>query len=150
MSDYVPPFADIKFVLDHITPIDELTKLDAYQQVDADSVEGVLEEFGRLMAEVWGPTNAIEIEGDFVDNLLLVGPGAGGKPTASSVASDIADKGIMLTGGGALLRGLDAEIRDHTGLPVTVADDPLSCVAIGCGRVLEHPRWMKGVLDSAL
>jgi homoserine dehydrogenase len=43
------------------------------------------------IAEVWGPTNAIEIEGDFVDNLLLVGPGAGGKPTASSVASDIAD-----------------------------------------------------------
>jgi len=49
-----------------------------------------------------------------------------------------------------LLRGLDVEIRDHTGLPVSVADDPLSCVAIGCGRVLEHPRWMKGVLDSAL
>ncbi len=37
----------------------------------------------------------------------------------------------MLTGGGALLRGLDAEIRDHTGLPVTVADDLLSCVALG-------------------
>ena len=70
--------------------------------------------------------------------------------TAPELAADIADKGIMLTGGGALLRGLDVEIRDHTGLPVSVADDPLSCVAIGCGRVLEHPRWMKGVLDSAL
>ncbi len=69
--------------------------------------------------------------------------------TPPELAADIADKGIMLTGGGALLRGLDAEIRDHTGLPVSVADDPLSCVAIGCGRVLEHPRWMKGV-DSAL
>ena len=56
----------------------------------------------------------------------------------------------MLTGGGALLRGLDTEIRDHTGLPVSVADDPLSCVAVGCGRVLEHPRWMKGVLDATL
>ena len=56
----------------------------------------------------------------------------------------------MLTGGGALLRGLDNEIRDQTGLPVSVADDPLSCVAIGCGRVLEHPRWMKGVLDASL
>ena len=67
--------------------------------------------------------------------------------TPPELAADIADKGIMLTGGGALLRGLDAEIRDHTGLPVTVADDPLSCVAIGCGRVLEHPRWMKGVLE---
>ena len=70
--------------------------------------------------------------------------------TPPELAADIADKGIMLTGGGALLRGLDAEIRDHTGLPVSVADDPLSCVAIGCGRVLEHPRWMKGVLESSL
>jgi actin-like ATPase involved in cell morphogenesis len=52
--------------------------------------------------------------------------------------------------GGPRLRGLDAEIRDHTGLPVTVADDPLSCVALGCGKVLEHPKWMKGVLESTL
>ena len=70
--------------------------------------------------------------------------------TPPELACDIADKGIMVTGGGALLRGLDAEIRDHTGLPVTVADDPLSCVALGCGKVLEHPKWMKGVLESTL
>ncbi len=70
--------------------------------------------------------------------------------TPPELAADIADKGIMLTGGGALLRGLDAEIRDHTGLPVTVADDPLSCVVNGCGKVLEHPKWMKGVLDSSM
>eukprot|EP01031_Cornospumella_fuschlensis_P018346 gene18346-22457_t len=70
--------------------------------------------------------------------------------TPPELASDIADKGIMLTGGGALLRGLDAEIRDHTGLPVTVADHPLSCVALGCGKVLEHPKWMKRVLESTL
>ena len=68
--------------------------------------------------------------------------------TPPELASDIADKGIMLTGGGALLRGLDVEIRDHTGLPVTVADDPLSCVALGCGKVLEHPAWMKSVMDN--
>jgi len=65
--------------------------------------------------------------------------------TPPELAADIADKGIMLTGGGALLRGLDLEIRDHTGLPVTVADDPLSCVALGCGKVLEHPKWMKSL-----
>jgi rod shape-determining protein MreB len=70
--------------------------------------------------------------------------------TPPELASDIADKGIMLTGGGALLRGLDTWISDATGLPVTVADDPLSCVALGCGRVLEHPKWMKGVLDASL
>jgi rod shape-determining protein MreB len=70
--------------------------------------------------------------------------------TPPELASDIADKGIMLTGGGALLRGMDTWISDSTGLPVTVADDPLSCVALGCGRVLEHPKWMKGVLDASL
>jgi rod shape-determining protein MreB len=70
--------------------------------------------------------------------------------TPPELAADIADKGIMLTGGGALLRALDSEISDATGLPVTVADDPLSCVALGCGRVLEHPKWMKGVLDASL
>ena len=68
--------------------------------------------------------------------------------TPPELASDIADKGIMLTGGGALLRGLDAEIRDHTGLPVTVADDPLSCVALGCGKVLEHPQVDEGRAGS--
>ena len=70
--------------------------------------------------------------------------------TPPELAADIADKGIMLTGGGALLRGLDVEITNATGLPVTVADDPLSCVALGCGKVLEHPKWMKGVLDATL
>jgi rod shape-determining protein MreB len=63
------------------------------------------------------------------------------------LAADIADSGIMLTGGGALLRGLDLEIRDHTGLPVSVPNDPLTCVALGCGMVLEHPRWMEEVLQ---
>jgi rod shape-determining protein MreB len=70
--------------------------------------------------------------------------------TPPELAADIADKGIMLTGGGALLRGLDLEISEHTGLPVTVADDPLTCVALGCGKVLEHPKWMKGLLESSL
>ena len=62
--------------------------------------------------------------------------------TPPELASDIADKGIMLTGGGALLRGLDSEIRDHTGLPVTVADDPLSAVANGTGAVLNDLSWL--------
>ncbi|MCB1039010.1 MAG: acyl-CoA dehydrogenase family protein, partial [Acidimicrobiales bacterium] len=72
MSDYAPPLRDIRFVLDHVTPIDELTKLDAYEQVDAESVYGVIEEFGRLMADVWSPTNAVgdhegsRVEGDEV------------------------------------------------------------------------------------
>ena len=54
----------------------------------------------------------------------------------------------MLTGGGALLRDIDAILSDATGLPVTVADDPLTCVALGTGRALEDPIF-RGVLQTA-
>ena len=54
----------------------------------------------------------------------------------------------VLTGGGALLQGLDEVLRDETGLPVTVADDPLTCVALGTGRALEDPMF-RGVLQTA-
>jgi rod shape-determining protein MreB and related proteins len=68
--------------------------------------------------------------------------------TAPELAADIVDQGIVLTGGGALLAGLDDELRDETGLPVTVADDPLTCVAIGTGRAMEDPQF-RGVLQTA-
>ncbi len=68
--------------------------------------------------------------------------------TAPELAADIVDQGIVLTGGGALLQGLDGAIRQSTGLPVTVAEDPLSCVALGTGRALEDPIY-RGVLISA-
>lgn len=53
------------------------------------------------------------------------------------LASDIAETGIVLTGGGALLRGIDKLISEETGLPVLIADDPLTCVARGGGKALE-------------
>jgi len=62
------------------------------------------------------------------------------------LAADIVDKGIVLTGGGALLRNLDVVLRERTGLPVTVAEDPLKCVVLGSGKVLENLDKMKGVL----
>lgn len=68
--------------------------------------------------------------------------------TPPELAADIVDKGIMLTGGGALLRNLDEAIRDRTGLPVAIADDPLSCVVLGCGKVLENPKQLRGLLAS--
>lgn len=68
--------------------------------------------------------------------------------TAPELAADIVDQGIVLTGGGALLGGLDEALRQATGLPVTVAEDPLSCVALGTGRALEDPLY-RGVLMSA-
>ena len=68
--------------------------------------------------------------------------------TAPELAADIVDQGIMLTGGGALLQGIDEVIREATGLPVIVADDPLICVALGTGRALENPA-LRGVLQTA-
>jgi rod shape-determining protein MreB len=68
--------------------------------------------------------------------------------TAPELAADIVDKGIVLTGGGALLANMDFVLRHATGLPVTVADDPLSCVALGTGRVLEEMKKMRNVLSS--
>ena len=68
--------------------------------------------------------------------------------TAPELAADIVDQGIVLTGGGALLKGLDEVLRDETGLPVTVADDPLTCVALGTGRAMEEEVF-RGVLQTA-
>jgi rod shape-determining protein MreB len=58
--------------------------------------------------------------------------------TPPELGADITDKGISLTGGGALLRDLDRLLQEETGLPVIVADDPLTCVVRGCGDALEH------------
>ena len=68
--------------------------------------------------------------------------------TPPELAADIVDKGIVLTGGGALLANLDQVLRVETGLPVSIADDALSCVALGTGKALEHIRTMKHVLSS--
>jgi rod shape-determining protein MreB len=66
--------------------------------------------------------------------------------TAPELAADIVDKGVVLTGGGALLGNLDFVLRHATGLPTSVADDPLSCVALGTGRCLEEMKTLKDVL----
>jgi len=68
--------------------------------------------------------------------------------TAPELAADIVDQGIVLTGGGALLSGIDDVLREATGLPVSIADDPLTCVALGTGRALEDTVF-RGVLQTA-
>ena len=69
--------------------------------------------------------------------------------TAPELAADIVDKGIVLTGGCALLSNLDRVFREATGLPVSIADEPLSCVALGTGRALEEMKTLKNVLLSS-
>ncbi|MBT6094173.1 MAG: rod shape-determining protein [Rhodospirillaceae bacterium] len=68
--------------------------------------------------------------------------------TAPELAADIVDKGIVLTGGGALLGNMDFVLRHATGLPVSIADDPLSCVVLGTGRALEEMKRLKDVLTT--
>ena len=68
--------------------------------------------------------------------------------TEPELAADIVDKGIVLTGGGALLSNMDYVLRYATGLPVSIADNPLSCVALGTGRVLEEMKKLRHVLTT--
>ena len=68
--------------------------------------------------------------------------------TPPELGGDIVEKGIMMTGGGALLSGLDEAIRKETGLPVTIAEEPLSCVAIGTGMALEQLSTLRGLLTD--
>jgi rod shape-determining protein MreB len=65
--------------------------------------------------------------------------------TPPELSADIVDKGILLTGGGVLLHGFDMLLTERTGLPVHIADDPISCVALGAGKAL----GMLGILQNA-
>ncbi|HUP01265.1 MAG TPA: rod shape-determining protein [Gemmatimonadota bacterium] len=66
--------------------------------------------------------------------------------TPPELASDIVDRGIVMTGGGALLKGLDALLRENTSLPINVDEEPLTCVVRGTGRILDDPDRYRGVL----
>jgi rod shape-determining protein MreB len=68
--------------------------------------------------------------------------------TPPELAADIVDKGIVLTGGGALLKNLDVLLREETGLPVMVCDDPISAVVLGSGKALDHLELLKEVTIS--
>lgn len=68
--------------------------------------------------------------------------------TPPELAADIVDRGIVLAGGGALLRGLDLLIREHTGVPVIVPDDPLTAVVRGCGSMLDRLELLRKIAIS--
>jgi rod shape-determining protein MreB and related proteins len=65
--------------------------------------------------------------------------------TPPELAADIVDKGVVLTGGGALLKNIDVLLREETGLPVMVSDDPISAVVLGSGKTLDHIHLLKEV-----
>ena len=68
--------------------------------------------------------------------------------TAPELAADIVDKGIVLTGGGALLTNLDQVLRNATGLPVSIAEDPLACVVKGTGKALDEMSRLRSILST--
>ena len=105
-----------------------------------DLVKGVPKEIEVSEAEV---ADAIaEQVGQIVQTVLMAL-----EQTEPELAADIVDQGIVMTGGGALLRRIDEVLASATGLPVVVAEDALMCVALGAGRALEDPEF-SGVLIS--
>jgi rod shape-determining protein MreB len=69
--------------------------------------------------------------------------------TPPELASDVMERGIMLAGGGALLKGLDRLISEETGIPVFIAEQPIDCVVLGTGKVLEELDTLSNVLLSS-
>src|SRR6266705_111152 len=68
--------------------------------------------------------------------------------TPPELASDIVDRGIVMTGGGALIRGLDLLLQQETGLPIHLDEDPMTCVVRGAGRILDAPEKYRNVLTT--
>src|SRR4051794_13038020 len=77
MSEYRPPLDDIRFLLTHVVDLGALSKLEPFASIEGDAVFGVLEEFGRLMSEVWSPTNTIgDEEGSHLEGDTVITPAA--------------------------------------------------------------------------
>jgi rod shape-determining protein MreB and related proteins len=130
--------------------------------------ESTAEEIKMRIGSVWGDTKeSMEVKGrDLVTGIpqtILISSGEIRKAltelvetivqsvrialeqTPPELSSDIIDRGIVLTGGGALLKGLDQLLQHETGLPVTVIDDPLSSVVLGAGKALDDMELLKEV-----
>ena len=80
-----------------------------------------------------------ELSSDIIDRGIMLSGGGALAATPPELYADIVKNGIYLTGGGALLRGLDTLIQNETGIEVHIAEAPLDCVALGAGAVLDHP-----------
>lgn len=91
------------------------------------------------------PVSSIEIRAAIAECVLAIVESVKSllERTPPELAADIIERGIVLTGGGALLAGMDRLLELETGIPVRVADDPVSCVALGTGKVLEEVGFLE-------
>lgn len=129
---------DIKMEIGNAYP---LAKLEHYEVRGRDLVSGLpktvqitSEEIYKALSE---PVSAI------IDAIKVTL-----EKTPPELAADIMDRGIVMAGGGSLLRGLDKLVSEETGMPVHIADEPLSCVALGTGKALEDlDLWKKVLLN---
>ena len=120
----------------------------------AEQIKCTIGSAGRLEEEVQHPVKGLDLVAsipktiivDSTDirealndpvNLILEGVRQSLEQTPPELAADILDRGIILSGGGSLLRGLDRRLMEETGLPVIAAEEPLTCVVRGTGKVLE-------------
>ncbi len=122
----------------------------AYPDPDADDHPQIMEVKGRDLVAGIPKTisvNTEEIRESLREpiNAIVQAVRIALEKTPPELAADIVDKGIVLAGGGALLRNLDVLLREETGLPVMVADDPLSCVAQGAGMALDEIELLREV-----
>src|SRR2546427_164013 len=107
----------------------------------------ITEPTGNMIVDIGGGTTevaVISLSGIVFSKSVRVGL----ERTPPELASDIVDKGIVLAGGGSLLRNLDTLLREETGLPVMLADDPLTAVVMGAGKVLDELSLLKDVAIS--
>ncbi|MDM5208649.1 rod shape-determining protein [Cytobacillus kochii] len=125
----------------------EMIKLEIGSASEAEDVEN-LEIRGRDL--LTGLPKTIEITGDEISKALkdtvysiVDAVKVTLEKTPPELAADIMDRGIVLTGGGALLRNLDKVISEETKMPVLIAENPLDCVAIGTGKALDHIHLFK-------
>jgi len=125
----------VKIGIGNAYPLDQLTTMEVKgRDLVAGVPKTVIVNSDEIREALQEPLNAI------VDAVRVAL-----EKTPPELAADIVDKGIVLTGGGVLLKNLDVLLREETGLPVMVCDDPISAVVLGSGKALDHPELLREV-----
>jgi len=149
MDDAITSYIKRKYNLLIGDRTSELIKITIGTAYPADQVK-TMEVKGRDL--VAGNPKTIEVNSDEIRdalaetvNVIIDAVKKTLERTPPELAADIVDNGIVLAGGAALLRNVDVRLREETGLPVAIADDPLSCVVFGSGKVLDELSLLKEV-----